>query len=272
MQARKYVPGAPLSQFVHCLWFWEGAPRTHAMERLLPNGEFSIIFNLLDEPIRIYDIDNLNRFRSYGTAALSGARSNCFAIETSQQERVIGIQFKAGGAFPFLGMPASEVEDASVDLNDIWPGHVVEIQERLLSAPSVDCMLATLERCLLDRLARPLELHPAVAYAVQQFQRAAEGSKVSEVCGRIGLSSRRLIELFRREVGLTPKVFSRVRRFQHVLETVRLGKRVDWPRVALDCGYYDQAHFIHEFQAFSGLTPSEYVAAATPNINHVRLT
>jgi AraC-like DNA-binding protein len=117
-----------------------------------------------------------------------------------------------------------------------------------------------------------LELHPAVAYAVQQFQRAAEGSKVSEVCGRIGLSSRRLIELFRREVGLTPKVFSRVRRFQHVLETVRLGKRVDWPRVALDCGYYDQAHFIHEFQAFSGLTPSEYVAAATPNINHVRLT
>jgi len=120
----------------------------------------------------------------------------------------------------------------------------------------------------MERLVRPLELHPAVAYGLERFQ---QGSRVDAVAGQIGLSSRRFAELFRREVGLTPKVFFRVRRFQRVLETVHRTRDVDWCRVALDCGYYDQAHFIHDFRTFSGLTPGEYYAAATPHLNHVPL-
>jgi AraC-like DNA-binding protein len=78
---------------------------------------------------------------------------------------------------------------------------------------------------------------------------------VAAVTDRIGLSSRRFIELFRRQVGLTPKVFCRVRRFQHVLRTIHREKDIEWAQIALECGYYDQPHFIHDFQSFSGLTP-----------------
>jgi AraC-like DNA-binding protein len=92
------------------------------------------------------------------------------------------------------------------------------------------------------------------------------------VTAEIGLSPRRFIELFRRQVGLPPKVFCRVRRFQNVLQMVHQRTEIDWVRVALECGYYDQAHFIHDFQSFSGLTPSAYLAAATPHLNHVPLT
>ena len=88
---------------------------------------------------------------------------------------------------------------------------------------------------------------------------------------QIGLSPRRFIQLFRQQVGLTPKSFCRVRRFQQALTTVHGTKQVDWTQVALDCGYYDQAHFIHDFQSFSGMTPSAYLAAATPHLNHVPL-
>lgn len=92
---------------------------------------------------------------------------------------------------------------------------------------------------------------------------------------RVGLSSRRFIELFRRQVGLTPKVFCRVRRFQQVLERVHREEvhrgDMEWAQVALACGYYDQSHFIHDFRSFSGLTPCEYRAAATPHLNHVPL-
>ncbi|MDQ2842258.1 MAG: AraC family transcriptional regulator [Acidobacteriota bacterium] len=133
-------------------------------------------------------------------------------------------------------------------------------------------MLADLERCLLEQLVRPLALHPAIAYALEHFQQPACADRVAVVTDRIGLSSRRFIELFRRQVGLTPKVFCRVRRFQHVLQAVHLREDVDWSQVALECGYYDQAHFIHDFQSFSGLTPSGYLAAATPHLNHVPLT
>ena len=272
MQFVRYAPSAPLSAFVNCLWYWEGAPQTHSKERLLPNGEPAVIFNLRDDPIRIYDAQDVSRYGSYGHAVLSGARSNCFVIDTDQQDRVVGIQFRPGGAFPFLRMPASEAENASVDLEDLWPRRTGEIRERLLAASSVASMLADLERCLLEQLVRPLELHPAVVYALGQFRRSAHAGRVAAVTDRIGLSSRRFIELFRRQVGLTPKVFCRVRRFQHVLGTIHHSKTdVDWAQIALECGYYDQPHFIHDFQSFSGLTPSGYIAVATPHLNHVPL-
>ena len=272
MESRRYTPSGPLSQLVSCLWYWEGAPQTHSKERLLPTGEPAIIFNLRDDPIRIYDAQNVERFESYGRAVLSGARSNCFVIDTDQQDRVIGVQFLPGGAFPFFRMPASELENISISLGDLWQRRTGEIREQLLAARDVDSMLVELERCLLEQLVRPPELHPGVAYAVHQFRRPAHAVRMAEISERIGLSSRRFIELFRRQVGLTPKVFCRVRRFQHVLRAVHRQREVDWAEVALECGYYDQPHFIHDFRAFSGLTPSGYLDAATPHLNHVPLT
>ena len=269
MRLLRYTPRAPLYGFVQCLWYSEGAPRTHTKERLLPNGEPAIIFNLCNEPIRIYDAQDLTRFATCGTAVLSGARANCFAIDTSQQERVIGIQFRPGGAFPFLRMPASEVENSSVALDDIWPGRAGVIREQILAATTIESMFATLERLLMEQLVRPLELHPAIEFSLDRFRRSAYTSKVTEVADCLGLSYRRFIELFRRQVGLTPKVFCRVRRFQRALQSIHRNNEVDWIETALDCGYYDQAHFIHDFQTFSGLTPSGYLELATPHLNHV---
>ena len=272
MEALKYIPRAPLSMLVDCLWYWEGAPRAHTKERLLPNGEPAIIFNLRDDPLRIYDAQNPCRFNSYGHAVFSGARSDCFVIDAEQQERVIGVQFLPGGAFPFFRMPASEAENRAIGLEDLWLARTGEIREQLLAAPDVQSMLLTLERCLLEQLIRPPELHPAIAYALGHFQRAPHASRVDEMNERVGLSARRFIELFRREVGLRPKVFCRVLRFQQVLRTIHRKQEADWAQVALECGYYDQPHFIHDFQTFSGLTPTAYLAAATPHLNHVPLT
>lgn len=272
MRSCRYTPATPLSAFVHCLWYWESEPQAHAKEKLLPNGEAAIIFNLRHTPIRIYDPQDLNKYQSYGNAVLSGARADCFVIDTDQQERVVGIQFRPGGAFPFFRMPAWEVEGQAVRLDDLWPGQASEIRGQLLAAPSVQSLFALLERRLLEQLVRPLELHPAIAYALQEFERSTHCARIAAVTDRIGLSSRRFIELFRREVGLTPKVFCRVRRFQRVLQSVREAADLDWADVALSCGYYDQAHFIHDFQTFSGLTPTSYIAAATPHLNHVPLS
>ncbi len=271
MQSCKYIPQQPLSAFVACLWYWEGAPSPHTKERMLPNGEPALIFNLCDESIRIYDAQNTARFASYGTAVFSGARSNCFAIDTSQQERIIGVQFGPGGAYPFFRMPASEMECASFDLDDLWPRQAGAIREQLLAAPSAGAMFATLERCLLSQLVRPLQLHPGVSYALRQFNDPAHASRIAAVTERIGLSPRRFIQLFHQQVGLTPKAFCRVRRFQNALRSIRSSNAIEWAQVALDCGYYDQAHFIHDFQDFSGFTPSAYASIATPHLNHVPL-
>jgi hypothetical protein len=133
----RYTPQPPLAAFVDCIWFSEGMQGAHALERLLPNGESCIVFDLREEPVRIYDAQDFARFESFAPAIFCGARTDCFVIETSQQERVIGIQFRPGGGFPFLNMPASEVANAAYSLDDVWPGESSSLpaQAGLLLAP-----------------------------------------------------------------------------------------------------------------------------------------
>lgn len=265
----RLAPGPPLAQFVRCFWYWEGAPQPHQRERLMPNGEASIIFNLRDEEMRVYDADDPQRYVSCGLVGLAGPRTNGCAIDTASEDRVAGIQFLPGGVFPFLRVPGGDVANCAVALDDLWGGTAGTLRERLLEADSVAAMFGVLERGLLEQLARPLKLHPAIDFARRRICGAPEVATVAGVVGQIGLSQRRFIEVFRDQVGLTPKAFCRVRRFQRVLETVHGRKQVDWARVAVDGGYYDQAHFIHDFQDFAGMTPGAYLAAATEHLNHV---
>jgi len=271
MLYRRYIPPPPLISFVECFWYAEGFDGTHQRERLLPNGESSIIFDLREQPVRIFDAQHADKFVIHAPAIFAGARTDCFVIETSQQERVIGVQFRPGGAFPFLAMPASEVSNATFSLDDLWPRQASLLRDALMNAGSVEAKFAVLERSLTERLRRSLPLHPAVAYAVGRLARSGEGVRVRDVADRVGLSSRRFIELFREQTGLPPKAFQRVRRFQQVLQTLRAASAENWASIAYGCGYYDQAHFIHDFRMFSGLTPSEYVSLATPHLNHVPL-
>jgi AraC-like DNA-binding protein len=285
MTSLQYKPPPPLGNFVHCIWYSEGISEGgHTHERLMPNGEATIVFNLMDAPIRIYHSDDVRRFNTYGPAILSGARTSYFVIGAAEQERVLGIQFRPGGAFPFFREPADAMENSSIALEDLWRARARELRERLVAASSIQAMFQIIELDLLEQLARPLARHPAIDYALRHFQRIPHATTVTRMTELIGLSPRRFIQLFRQQVGLTPKAFCRVRRFQQALTTVHEakpesqehagfgswgGKRIDWTQVAMDCGYYDQAHFIHDFQSFSGLTPSAYLAAATPHLNHI---
>jgi AraC-like DNA-binding protein len=265
----KRVPRPPLSSFVKCFWYWQGAPTTHAKERLMPTDEPSVIFNLGSDPIRIYDADDLGRCGEYGGSVVFGARTTCFVIGTCQEERVLGIQFHPGGSFPFFRVPSHEMENQSVDLEHVWPQTANELRERLLSAQTIEGMFDTTERYLFAQLVKPLELHRSVAFALGHFCQRPDSGKIGLVLRETGLSERRFIELFHEQVGLTPKSFCRVRRFQHVLKNIHGACEVDWARIALDCGYYDQPHFIHDFRQFSGITPTQYLARATEHLNHV---
>ena len=84
-----------------------------------------------------------------------------------------------------------------------------------------------------------------------------------------GISKRRFEQVFNEQVGLTPKLFCRIRRFQRVLQLINEQNDIDWTDVALSCGYFDQSHFIHDFQSFSGINPTEYVTRGSRYVNHV---
>ena len=87
----------------------------------------------------------------------------------------------------------------------------------------------------------------------------------------VGLSARRFTRLFTLEVGLTPKLYSRVQRFQRVLQAMD-GHVGDWTDVAQSCGYFDQSHLIRECRSMSGFTPTELAARRIGDSDHVALS
>jgi AraC-like DNA-binding protein len=266
-----HVPRPPLSQFVNVLWLYEDYAQSHAKERVLPTGEMQIVINLQDDRSWIYDREDTDRCQTFRGPLLSGAHSQYQVISTAAQAFVIGVHFWPGGAFPFLRMPAGELRDTTVSLDALWGGAAADLRDRLLEAPTHAARFRILERVLLDELARGSSRHDAVAFALCQFTAAPHMTTMASVSDQIGLSPKRFIQVFRDETGFTPKVFCRIRRFQQALDRMEGRKSVAWANVALDCGYFDQAHFIHDFRAFSGINPSTYLVHQTPHRNHVPL-
>jgi len=230
-----------------------------------------LIVNLREEELRVYDRQDHRCSQSLGVSLISGTHSRFVVIDTASQASTVGVHFKAGGAQPFLGVSAGEMRDANVPLDALWGTKATELRDRLLEAQTPEVRFDVLKRALLAQVARPLTHHPAVAFALREFQGMTRTRTVKDVSRRTGMSQRRFIQLFREAVGLTPKLFFRILRFQGVIRLVGSEKRVQWAEVALRCGYFDQAHFVHDFRAFSGTTPTNYLAHRGEHPNHVPL-
>ena len=275
MLYRLYSPPPPLGHFVELLWLYEGFRPAHPRERLLPTGTLEMVIDLRADRILTYGRRDVNRPFTLSGSVVCGAHSEFFVIDTASQDAVMGVHFRPGGAYPFLKLPAGELHNEHVDLSALWGRQAAsELREQLLGAPTPEGKLQVLEGALVERARGGFARHPAVAYALREFGAAPGERTIGEVTERTGLSARRFIDVFEKEVGLTPKLFCRVQRFQRVLGEIQRrpnGAPVDWAGIALNCGYYDQAHFIHDFRAFSGINPSSYLAAHTPHLNHVPL-
>jgi len=261
-------PAGPLAAFVQVLWFYEGFARPHAKERLLPDGSMELVINLRDDEIRVWDRRDLTQYTRLDGAVLVGPHTEYFVIDTAEQQCVMGVHFRPGGGFPFLLMPADEMHGQQVALGDLWGGFARELRERLLALDSMNARFELLEAALLRQVRRPLGFHPAVRYAIREFG-ARSRRTVADVVEETGLSARRFIEVFRAQVGMSPKQYSRVRRFQRIVQGLGMERDIDWCGVALDAGYSDQSHLIHDFRAISGISPGVWAELRTEHRNHV---
>jgi AraC-like DNA-binding protein len=258
MMLQTHRPGPPLASYVEALWYSDGYQTAHHKERVLPNGRFQIVLHL-----------------AAGPGAVSGMRSQYIAIETAAIQSVMGVVFQPGGARGFFDVPADDFYNQVVPLDLVWGSRVAQLRDRLRELVSVGKKFRELETALLQVLRRGAEkrlaLHPSVQYALGEFRRVPHLRSVLGVTREAGLSRRRLSQLFREQVGITPKLYCRLLRFREVVRQIAAGGPVDWADVALAGGYYDQAHLGHEFRDFSGMSPSSYLAAERPFANHIRM-
>lgn len=257
---RTYTPAAPLSAYVDFFWLHEDNAQPYALERALPTGKPALWIELGGDGLQVATRQDPHRMTTFRTSTLLGANSQWSIIAAGRQVSRMGVLFKPSGAAAFFAPPASELHDAHIPLDALWGDTAAaEFRERLLTETTPAARFHQLERALLARLTRLPPLRPVVTFAVGALLAAPQARTIAQVVDQSGLSHQQLIRVFRQEVGMTPKRFGRVRRFQEALDRLGSGRQVNWTEIALACGYADQPHLTREFQEFAGVSPTAYL-------------
>lgn len=232
----------------------------------MPSGTLELVVNLEHDEIFIVRDGALAPARFSG-AVVSGAYGRSFVIDARAHRSMVGVHFRPGGAASFLGMPALELADAHVDLATLWGADGRRVRDGLCAAGSTRERFDRLEAALRVRLADRYR-RPFVRAAVEKLSRS--DADIGALVRESGLSHRRFVELFAAQVGVSPKRFGRIARFQRVLASAH-GTARGWARIAREGGYADQPHLIRDFTEFAGITPTAYLRLRSEELvpNHL---
>lgn len=258
MVYRVHIPYPPLSYFVEHLWYYDELIADHTREKLLPDASMELIIDLGGGPKKLYDRRHHDRHAEYNKCWISGMQRQYIVIGAEPGSSMMGVHFRTGGASPFFGFPISELAGEVVELDLIWKREILALRDQLLESESIEGKFDLLESFLLRKAQSRLEPDKTVTAALASLN-SWPVVTLRDIASHLGLSHKQLLARFDCRVGLTPKFTSRLLRFRRTLNAVcDASASPDWAELAIDCGYYDQAHLIHEFQEFAAVTPAEY--------------
>lgn len=246
-------PGPELADRVACFWTIRShAPLTAArLNRVVPDNCSDIIFDLGDGVLRNRRLPG--RQRSYAV----GAMRRPLAVGMEGTVHLLGIRFRPGCGREFLQIPANELTDAIVPLDDLW-GSAGREAEAIIAEVEPARRAGVLASLLLARRGVGLERPPAVTHALRRIDGSRGGIRVRALHEALGLGRRQLERLFAESVGVSPKTACRVARFRATQRRLLDQPDASLARIAFACGYADQPHLTREFKELAGIPPAAY--------------
>ncbi|AKT41464.1 helix-turn-helix domain-containing protein [Chondromyces crocatus] len=207
----------------------------------LPDGRTTLVFRVLDRG-------------RLGDVCIAGPQTRAHFKNLSGVTRAAAIRFKPGWTVPLVGIPASEVTDRIVPLDDIWGRAGTELYAELLATRDLPQLIQCVSRAFTRRLSQTVE--PSSARIARRAARLIEDGegRVERVAQQLGVTARHLRRAFTENIGVAPKEFARTVRLQRAIRMSANSN--DWSRIATDAGYYDQAHLIGDYREFLGVTPT----------------
>jgi AraC-like DNA-binding protein len=263
---RRFAPAVDLSPFVDLYWIasWDLAPGETLLVETLPHPCVNVVV-------------------AAGQSLVHGPVKGRFSRTLAGRGRVVGARLRPGAFRVFSKQPAWQLVDTAAGFPEAFGVESGPLESAVLGQAD-ERAVAILEQFLRERL--PAQPDPAALDLADRSQRGDLGELVERIeiidriVGRIardrdvvrvedlalgvGLGRRTIERLLREYVGLSPKWVIRQYRLQIAADEAAKGQVVDWPRLANDLGYADQAHFIRDFRAILGTTPSEFARRAAP--------
>jgi AraC-like DNA-binding protein len=253
---RAIRPSIPNTEFVVCYWLLQGTATPEDIQRIVPDGRPELIIHLGDSC-------------AHQRGAIWEPQPECFFVgqisgpmllRPTGRTNTLGIRFHPHGASRLFRLPLEELSGRSIPLLDLLPA-----LDRELSAvrdlPTTSLQLKHVDRVLQRRLVRNARKDHIVEAAVSEIIASGGVVETAGLADRLGISLRQLQRRFKDEVGIGPKLLSRIQRFQRVFRA--LESSCDWVDIAVQCGYFDQAHLINDFRNFAGEAPASLLSPET---------
>ncbi len=256
MVYRSYPPPPQLEPYVDCFWSLE-LPVTQSeirAERVLPDGKTELLFHYGDCFENSCDGKSFNE---QARGLFAGQLKTFTLLKPKGNIGLVAVRFKPAGAAQFFEFPLSEITDQVMSLDNLLGLEGRALQERILNAKDNTLRFGVLTQYLVNRLGRGPE-DVLVRAAVRLIGNGE--TNYDSLARKIGLSKRQIERVFKTNVGISPAMLSRIFRFQKFLALAKREPAMKLIDVSQECGYYDQSHFIKEFKAFSGVSPSFFLA------------
>ncbi|MGQ3013078.1 MAG: AraC family transcriptional regulator [Flavobacteriales bacterium] len=257
MDYRVYTPQAALLPYVKCYWSLDSGdtPFMPGVERVFPDGCIELLFHYGDR-FRKYldDAQTVLHPRSF----IHGQIRSYIDLEPTGTIGLFSVRFQPAGLQAFVPMQAGDLSGLTVEPDSIWGPDGDVLQDRMLNASSHTQRIQIIEAFLRQRLRRNSYSTDAIAYCIQQLHQSGGQVSMETLAEKANMGRRHLERRFVSGVGMSPKLLSRIIRFQNMLRLIGENRLNSLTALAYEGGYYDQAHFIKDFREFTGLNPRAY--------------
>ncbi|MEP0987384.1 AraC family transcriptional regulator [Ekhidna sp.] len=271
MNFHLHIPEGQLALHIQSIAYFDAYSPDYEKERLLPDGCQTLIIDLTETPKRIFDNIHLTDKQVCKRYWFSGARNELLTIDAGGiNSSMLVINFTFTGAYQFIHHPSEQTKSQVIDASVFFQSQIHSLREQLLNTEEVQTKFSITEHFLKRHL---LDQSPpeAIIRASNLIASNPQAGTLKWLSENSGYSQKHFIGLFKKYLGLTPKGFQKIMRFQKVVKDLESVKTINWTQLALDCGYYDQAHFINEFKTFSGFNPQLYLSEKGPDLNYIPL-
>ena len=256
MNHQIFEPNKDLAAFVKCYWTLE-SPKEKTPERntIVPDGCMKMIFHYGDLYKHYTATGNCMELpKCFVIGQLTGP----YEVEPAGETGTFFVCFQPNGFLPFATVPIREMENSAVPLDKLFGKEGQEIGQKILNASSAEERINLIEVFLFNRLRDATAIDQIVKSTVETILTANGQLSVDELSRKTSIKRRQLERRFSSAIGLSPKQLSKTIRLQATLKTLLSKKNTNLTALAYESEYYDQAHFIKDFKAFTGITPKEF--------------
>jgi AraC-like DNA-binding protein len=252
MNFNRIKPRQGLENIIECFWMVDGDEARPDRQKIIPDAFTELIFHFGDP----YRIRLSTRWETQGRSLFAGQINKHFYLENTGRSGIFAIKLRPSAATHLFGTQMSELTNKVIDLQTLGKDHDLLVLDKAVRYAKPAERQSTCERFFFDRIDRVPRNHP-VDNAVNEIFKQHGMVAIKELAEVLAIGERYIEQIFKKYIGLSPKLFSRIVRFNYIFQLIQ-DKDPNWSDVVFQSGFYDQSHFIRNFKAFTGEDPSKY--------------